>query len=46
VQIKFGCGLDSRIYGSPFQVESAIEKLKKYASPHSDQIMAELIEAA
>jgi hypothetical protein len=30
---------------SPFEVEIAIEKLKKYKSPGSDQILAELIQA-
>jgi hypothetical protein len=30
---------------SPFEVEIAIEKLKRYKSPGSDQIPAELIQA-
>jgi hypothetical protein len=30
---------------SPFEVEIAIVKLKKYKSPGSDQILAELIQA-
>jgi hypothetical protein len=30
---------------SPFEVEVAIEKLKRYKSPGSDQIPAELIQA-
>jgi hypothetical protein len=30
---------------SPFEVESAIAKLKRYKSPGSDQILAELIQA-
>jgi hypothetical protein len=30
---------------SPFDVEIAIAKLKKYKSPESDQILAELIQA-
>jgi hypothetical protein len=30
---------------SPFEVEIAIEKLKKYKSPGSDQILGELIQA-
>jgi hypothetical protein len=30
---------------SPFEVEIAIEKLKRYKSPGSDQIPADLIQA-
>jgi hypothetical protein len=30
---------------SPFEVEIAVAKLKKYKSPGSDQILAELIQA-
>jgi hypothetical protein len=29
---------------SPFEVETAIAKLKKYKSPGSDQILAQLIQ--
>jgi hypothetical protein len=33
-------------YPSPFQVEIAVAKLKKYKSPGSDNILSELIQAA